>query len=82
MPITPQQAYNKRIESTDEEYKRHVKEIDEMLVEGDRTYACSLFSNGTVRQRIVDDYREAGWDVEQVGDFRDGDFLRFSEPRW
>lgn len=81
MPITPQQAKLKISGDLDDEYKHHVKRIDKMLSEGGRTYACSLFADYRVVTMIIDGYRAAGWDVRQVADFRDGDFLEFKEWR-
>lgn len=83
MAITPGQARTKGATSgaTKSELKRHIKEIDRMLVEGDRTYACSLIGSGMVEDHIIQEYRSAGWEVQRISDFRDGDFLQFKEPR-
>lgn len=79
MAISPQQAYRKKKSSSEEELKHHIAEIDEMLIDGGRTYACSLFSSGFIEDHVIQEYRSAGWSVQRVGDSRDGDFLQFKD---
>lgn len=81
MTLSPEQAVRKRRSESEDELNRHIAEIDEMLVDGDRTYACSLFSSGFVEDHIIQEYRSAGWDVQRISDFRNGDFLTFKSPR-
>ncbi len=80
MTLSPEQATRKRRSESEDELKRHIEQIDEMLVEGDRTYACSLFSSGFIEDHVIQEYRSAGWHVQKIGDFRDGDFLQFKAP--
>ena len=78
MAITPRQAKEERFGNQADEFNYHVSRIDRMLTDGRRTYSCSLFgSEHDLIPRIVEEYRHAGWEVELVDDFRDGDFLQF-----
>lgn len=81
MPITPGQAKEKAERSTDDEWEYHSKKIDSMLSEGGRTYSI-VHLDGMLVSRIAREYRSAGWSVERVDDWRDGDFLQFSEGKW
>jgi hypothetical protein len=81
MPVSPSQARRGLEEMHTDDFKFYTKRIDKWLTEGGRTVATSDMS-GPVIDRIVSEYRAAGWDVQRVADFRDGDFLQFSEPRY
>ncbi len=81
MPITPSQAKRSVEEMYEDDWQYHYKRIDKHLAEGGRTVSIDDKS-GALVDRIIKEYRAAGWDVQQVADFRDGPFLEFKEPRW
>ena len=76
MTITPQQAGEKRDKDSLKEFNRFTEEIDEMLAEGGRTYGTNGMSSYVIG-KIMTEYTSAGWKVELVPDWRDGNFLRF-----
>jgi len=82
MPITPQQAKLGQDAETEDDFEYHCKRIDKMLKEGGRTYACSLFADYRVVSKVIEAYHAAGWNVHQVSDFRDGNFLEFKDESW
>jgi hypothetical protein len=54
--------------------------INRHLKGGGRTYSLSLLNgNGPLLEKILEEYRARGWKVRVVDDFRDGDYLEFSE---
>jgi hypothetical protein len=78
MPISPEQARRQQTEDLDDDYKYYVKRIDSALRSGGRTFSC-VEMPGLIVDRVIREYRSLGWNVRQVGDSRDGDFLQFSE---
>lgn len=78
MPITPSEARQRNKSRNSASYKSIVKRIDEMLVEGGRTFATDIL-DGVDANEIIADYQAAGWKVRFVPDWRDGNYLEFSE---
>lgn len=80
MPITPDQAArpNARHEA---DFEYHTKRIDAALAEGGRTFQRANIP-GPIIKRIIEVYEGLGWRVREVGDFRDGDYLEFSDARY
>lgn len=78
MPISPNKARLKNKQRSSSTYKFVLKRIDEMLVSGGRTFALSLLSVIDAAD-IIADYESVGWKVRLVPDWRDGDYLEFSE---
>ncbi len=56
-------------------------DINAMLQDGRRTYACSLFGNRHVMQAVMERFQDVGWHIEVMYDLRDGDYLEFSRRR-
>jgi len=78
MPISPKEAREKRRASCTTEYLMHVEKIDAELAEGGRTISVEGMST-PCQEAIAEAYREAGWDVTYVPDWRDGDYFQFAE---
>jgi hypothetical protein len=49
-----------------------------MLVEGGRTFSLYGMPSDVIF-RIIKDYNTVGWSIENVPDWRGGDYLRFKE---
>jgi hypothetical protein len=79
MPISPQEARNRFMETIESEKRRVYDEIDQAIIDhcGNRfTYSAKLIPD-KLREFVVQDYRKAGWDVTYTGDSRDGHFYEF-----
>ena len=77
--ITPGEA-RRSDDFTKRELETHIRELNRMLKGGGRTYACSLIHSAKLRQAIIAEFSGKGWRVQVVSDWRDGDFIQFSEP--
>lgn len=77
MPITPEQARS-RNRTSDDDYRYFTNRIDKMLVEGGRTFSLYGMPSDVIF-RIIKDYNTVGWSIENVPDWRGGDYLRFKE---
>lgn len=76
MAVTPQQTR----ELTREE-KNLVKTLEKRIDEGlmQRRYTFDVPVSAKVREKIIDIYEKAGWQVKYESDQREGDYLQFSE---
>jgi hypothetical protein len=83
--ITPDAAANRNDKIHEEQLAAAEKAVDKLLADGfstgrplsiDCNVVCSL--DCTLRKRLMDKYRAAGWDVKEYDDQRDGLSYTFS----
>lgn len=84
MPISPGQAREHRAAKYRSEFDTICKQIDDFLIRCHHWPAYWAVRNvphwnNELQEMIISAYRKVNWDVEFVGDQRDGDCLKFSE---
>ena len=78
MAITPNDVRRKAIDTST--MKRLEQRIDSALIEAGKTrmyatFDTSIFPSTLARDKIIDTYRRAGWDVQYISDQRDGNYV-------
>jgi hypothetical protein len=77
MPITPQEAEQARLADTASDYEALDERLKNEAKNGERTCFVGSIPRDVV-DRVINDWRAAGWKVELIPDQRDGDFIRLS----
>ncbi len=76
MAVNPHEA--QKLSKTEQKQANAVEaSIDDMLQEGDSTFAVSLFPSDKVCKYIVNKCEASGQNVMYHSDQRDGDYLEF-----
>lgn len=80
MPISPNEAEERQTREHEDDYQYQLEKINKHLISGGRTVNRSGIP-APILERIMSEYRRAGWDVELIYDYRDGDFLQFKRNK-